>query len=363
MSSLPCIDIVVVNYFSSADVARCLAQLSPWPHGTIWLVDNSADAAEAKALHECAGHLPYVTLIDPGKNLGFGRGCNLAFETSSAPLVLLLNPDAQVSKQDLITLARTVQADPRLGAASPRIYWNEARTFLLPEAFPQTPATALGQALSSRAAAVAKWMAARYIHRQQARMTSGTPYQVDFLAGAVLMLRREAVMDAGGLFDPGYFMFFEDSDLSLRLRRAGYCLAMVPAAAAVHEYRHKAFKADMMARSRERYYVKHFPRFHRLSHGLARLDRISHAVDAGRWFDKLPNPCRTLQDFTAQAGDAGVLAFSPSMLMRPAIFRPPAESVQSFSEEEWSLLEPAAYVALMQHTASRRRWVHFERVA
>jgi GT2 family glycosyltransferase len=363
MSSLPCIDIVIVNYFSAVDVARCLAQLSPWPHGTIWLVDNSADAAEGLALRERAGHLPFVTIIDPGKNLGFGRGCNLAFETSSAPLVLLLNPDAQVSKQDLITLARTVQEDPRLGAASPRIYWNEARTFLLPEAFPQTPATAVGQALASRTPAMSRWMAARYIHRQQARMTSGTPYPVSFLAGAVLMLRREAVIEAGGLFDPGYFMFFEDSDLSLRLRRSGYRLAMVPTAAAVHEYRHKAFKADMMAQSRDRYYVKNFPRFHRLSDGLSKLDRMSHAVETGRWFDVLAKPCATLQDFTSQAGPAGVLAFSPSMLMMPAIFRPRDAVVKGFSEDEWSLLEPAAYVALMPNPTSGERWVHFERVA
>ncbi len=363
MSSLPCIDVVIVNYFSAVDVARCLAQLSLWPHGTIWLVDNSADAAEGLALRECAGHLPFVTIIDPGKNLGFGRGCNLAFETSSAPLVLLLNPDAQVSKQDLITLARTLQADPGLGAVSPRIYWNEARTFMLPEAFAQTPATAMGQALASRAPRFAKWTAARYISQQQARMASGRPYPVSFLAGAVLMLRRDAVIEAGGLFDPGYFMFFEDSDLSLRLRRSGYRLAMVTAAAAVHEYRHKAFKADMMAQSRDRYYVKHFPRFHRLSDGLAKLDNMSHAVEVNRWFDVLATPCRTLQDFTSQAGDGGVVAFSPSMLMMPAIFRPRDAAVQRFSEDEWSLLEPAAYVALMQHGTFHGRWVYFERVA
>jgi GT2 family glycosyltransferase len=365
MSSPPCVDIAIVNYFSAADVRHCLERLGPWTHGTVWLVDNSLDAAEFAALRECTRALPWVRLIDAGGNLGFGRACNLAFEQSTSPLFLLLNPDARATPADLLALAQALDSDPRLGAVSPRIYWNDARTFLLPEAFAQTPWTALAQALASRTQRLTRWAAARYLAGQRQRMASQSAFDVAFLAGAVMMLRREAVLAAGGLFDPDYFMFFEDTDLSLRLRRSGRRLAMVPAAAAVHEYRHKPFKAGMMARSRSQYYLKRYPWFHRLSGGLTRLDALVRPVPLQRWFEPLPMACRTLADFTAQTHARGVVAFSPSMVMMPAIFRPAGETVRSFDEDEWALLEPAEYVALMQgaDAAAPARWVYFERVA
>lgn len=357
----PCVDIAIVNYFSAADVGRCLARLGDWPHGTVWLVDNSKDAAEFAELHRHVGGRAWVRLVDAGANLGFGRACNLAFEQSSAPLFLLLNPDAQAAPSDLLVLAQSLQDSPRLGAVSPRIFWNEDRTFLLPAAFAQTPSTAVVQSLASRSHALALWLARRSLRHQRRRMVSGDPFEVGFLAGAVMMVRREAVLAAGGLFDPDYFMFYEDSDLSLRLRRAGWRLAMEPRASAVHEYRHKAFKAEMMSRSRGQYYLKRYPRFHRISGAMARVDGLARPVPVHRWFEVLARHCRAVEDFNAQTGNAGVIAFSPSMLMMPTIFRPRGDDARPFSAREWESLEPADYVALLESSSATGRWVQFQR--
>lgn len=361
MSWLPAIDIAIVNYFSARDVGRCLERLGRWDHGTVWLIDNSSDHAEAAEVQQLAARRPWVRLIDAGGNLGFGRACNLAFERSSSELFLLLNPDAQATPADLLTLAQALRDDPRLGAVSPRMYWNEARTFLLPEAFPQTPWTALAQVLAFRFRALTRQAAHRYLARQRRRMAAAATFDVGFLAGAVMMVRREAVDSAGGLFDPCYFMFYEDSDLSLRLRRSGWRVAIVPAAAAVHEYRHKAFKADLMARSRDEYYRRRYPAFHALTAALARVDRLARPVPPG-WFDQSAGSCRTLAEFARATAGAGVLALSPSMSMMPALFRP--DRARPLSPEEWQLLEPAQYVALMQgaQAPAAARWVHFERL-
>jgi GT2 family glycosyltransferase len=364
MSSPPSVDIAIVNYFSALDVRRCLERLGPWMHGTVWLVDNSQDAAEFAALLECTQARPWVRLIDSGGNIGFGRACNVAFEQSTSPLFLLLNPDAWIAPADVQALAQAMNDDPRLGAVSPRVYWNEARTFLLPLGIAQTPWTALAQALAPRARRLARWAAARSLATQRQRMASTSTFEVAFLSCGSTMLRRQAALAAGGLFDPDYFMFFEDSDLSVRLRRSGWRLAIVPTAAAVHEYRHKAFKAGMMAQSRSQYFRKLYPWFHSLSAGLERLDALARPVPLQRWFEALPAECRTLTDFTSQTNARGVVAFSSSGLMMPAAFRPLGASVRSFDEEEWALLEPAGYVALMQDEgeAAPARWVHFERV-
>ena len=248
---------------------------------------------------------------------------------------------------------------------SPKIFWNEQRSFVLPPAFAQTPMLSLSVALSSRFPGVTRRAAQHDLKRAMRQMASLKLCRLDFLAGAVLLLRRSAVLQAGGLFDPDYFMFFEDSDLSLRLRRSGYELAMLTTACAVHEYRHKAFKADLMAAARLQYFSKRFPAFFRWSAGLTRVTALSRPMVLGQWFTVLPEPVRSAAEFARLTGGAGVLAFSPSMLMMPAIFRPDQSLARCLDELEWSLLEPAMYVALLTNSSDPAApgWVCFERAA
>jgi GT2 family glycosyltransferase len=361
------IDIAIVNYRGTADTLQALARLVHWPHGTVWLVDNSAHevdmAADTARLREASAAMPSVRLLAPGDNLGFGRACNLAFAQSQSEFFLLLNPDARIAMDDVLLLSQALQAQPRLGAVSPKIYWNEQRSFVLPAAFGQSPRHSLGLALASRFARATKWAAGRSLRQAQRRMGGSETFEVDFLAGAVLLLRRAAVLSAGGLFDPDYFMFFEDSDLSLRLRRAGHGLAMAPAASAVHEYRHKAFKGGLMAQSQQQYFAKRFPGFYRWSGQLSRLGAVARPVVPADWFNLLPHPITSAQEFRQHTNGACVLAFSPSMLMMPAIFRPSCVQTSGFDEAEWALLEPAAYTALIQVAAEAPRWVYFERAS
>jgi hypothetical protein len=94
------------------------------------------------------------------------------------------------------------------------------------------------------------------------------------------------------------------------------------------------------------------------------LDAVARPVPVHQWFEVLPTACRALADFTSQTDAGAVLAFSPSMTMMPALFRPLGEPIRCFDEEEWALLEPGGYVALVQgrSAAAPARWVYFERV-
>ena len=364
MCSQPCVDIIIVNYHSAADIKRCLESLGSWPYGRIVLVDNSEDASENNDLLQCAAGRSEVTVLTPPHNLGFGQGCNMAFEQCDAAYVLLLNPDALISADDVMTLAHALDSRPTLAAVSPRIYWNAERSFLLPSAFPQSPMPQLAMALASWSATTAHLAANRYVAHERQAMTSAAPFVVDFLAGAVLLLRRQAVLEAGGLFDPDFFMFFEDSDLSVRLRRVGYALAMAPSASAVHEYRHKPFKAELMAQSQQIYFSKRFPRFHACSGRLKLLAALAREVDPADWFALANLHVSSAADFASQTGSTAVLAVSPSLLMRPSMFRPVWAQASNFSEAEWALLEPACYVAMIRRETDRQRtvWVHFQRM-
>lgn len=360
------IDIIIVNFWGSRDVAQCLARLGPWPHGVVWVVDNSHDASEAQRLHAMGAGLGWVRVVIAAENLGFGRGCNLAFAQSAADMVLLLNPDARISPDSIGLLVQALQGEPRWAAVSPRMYWNEARSFLLPLASAQTPCASVMSALASHSRRGAGLWAERQLRRMQEQLRpAAPPFEVPMLAGAVLLLRRQAVLNAGGLFDPDYFMFFEDADLSLRLRRAGYALAMVPAACAEHEYRHKAYKAGMMAKSQHQYFSKQYPAFYRWSGALGRVAALARPVDPAAWFKVISKPVTSAQEFAAHTGNARVLAVSPSMLMMPAWFRPSFAEARCFDAHEWALLEPASYTALVQSTEQTGKpvWVYFERAA
>ena len=357
------IDIAIVNYHSASDIQGCLEAIGQWELGHIWLVDNSCNSTETAALEALARHHPQVRVLTASENLGFGRGCNLAFAQSTAEFLLLLNPDARIARTDVLLLAETLVQQPRLAAVSPKIYWNEQRSFVLPPAFPQTPWHSVALALASRSRSVARWGAQLDLDRASRQMALSHPFEVSFLAGSVMLLRRKAVLSAGGLFDPDYFMFFEDSDLSLRLRRAGYGLAMVPTASAVHEYRHKAFKAGMMAQSQQQFFRKQYPAFYWLSGNLARVAALARPVAPSDWFEVLAQPVTSASEFSALTGAGRVLAFSPSMLMVPAAFRPSFVEARCFDAHEWALLEPAAYTALIADTDAKghSKWIYFER--
>jgi len=367
------IDIVIVNYHSADHIAQCLAALGSWQAGTAWLVDNSCDAEQARALHALAQASPNVRVLVASENLGFARGCNLAFAQSKADFLLLLNPDALVTGAAVLQLAQTMRLKADLGALSPTIYWNRQRTFVTPPTMAQNPWAECVRVASQANAFVSKWLARRHLEAMRRIANADTLQRVEFLSGAVLMLRREAVLDAAKriqaseshkvpdgplLFDPAYFMFFEDSDLSMRLRQAGWELAVLPSAQAVHEYRQKAFKAGLMQQSRHTYFRTRFALFYSFTRRLSWMDSLATRIG-------VRGNAPDLGDF-AQAGDFenatqgdGVIAFSPSELMVPAIFRPAGFSCTPFTAHEWELLEPGRYCAHLRDTSGRHYWVRW----
>lgn len=359
------IDIIIVNYRSAEDTLTAVAAITPWCHGRILLVDNSEDDAETARLSDALADIAEMQLLLPERNLGFGGGCNLAFEQSTAEFVLLLNPDARIDERNILMLVETLRLNSHFGGVSPKTFWDDTQRFLLPSAFPQTPLMLLAMTLASHAPRLTRWGARHYLRKMRGCMASAKPYSIPFLVGALMMLRRSAVLAAGGLFDPDYFMFYEDSDLSLRLRRAGYLLGIAPQAEAVHEYRHKSYKAGMMEKSCQLYFAKNFPIFYRLSGQLSLLSRWGRPLVWDEWGERLPDPVNSPEELHALLGDAGVLAFSPSLMMMPAIFRPSCAPPILFDARDWARIEPGHYMLVCcgEKEGSALRWVGFERGA
>lgn len=368
-------DIVLVNFLMAPDVVRCLNTLGHWPHGTVWVVNNSGQEpgsnADTTLLRSAVLARTDTVLLDTDANLGFGRACNLAFSRSRSESVLLLNPDARIGTDGLLQLMTIMKNTPSWGAISPGMCWNDSQSFLIPPSVSQTPLSSLSLALSTRWAWWARWHANRELRRSQRLSERQSVIEVDFLSGAVLLVRREAAQMAAksaglkesDLFDPGYFMFFEDSDLSVRLRRVGWSLGVHTGIKATHHYRHKPYKAALMQHAREYYFRNRFPWFFRFSGALTWVDALSQGVDAGRRFELIQTPLNSATAFTQETNGAPVLALSPSLLAWPAVYRPAGHLATPLDEEDWALLEPGQYVALLRDGVDKTRWCCFTRSA
>ena len=187
------------------------------------------------------------------QNLGFGRACQKIFEQLPAEdCLLLLNPDTKLEGLGLMVKA-LLRAGDRVAGVGPQSFWDEAFEFFLPptplidasfitsEAMAQSlPSFAHHRSRQFRKAAIELWQASQL-----------TP--VAALSGACALLRIDALKRCGGLFDPAYFMYWEDSDLMMRLNRNGYTLYIEPAARLIHAYTHHPAKSAMIEAGRKIY--------------------------------------------------------------------------------------------------------------
>lgn len=284
------VDAILVAYHSGDDlVPACESALAAGAGGLI-VVDNSPAEGATKAVR---ARFPGARVEESDENVGFARAVNRGLELSRSPRILLLNPDARLEPGAVRALGAALDLHPRAAAAGPRIERPDGRLELSANRT-MSPLGDLGikvlEGLYSRGPdSVRRWVEGRYSH----------PRSVRSLSAACMLLRRRALDEVDG-FDERFFLYAEDVDLSLRLRRAGWELRFVPAARARHvgggsghpdpEAVERAWRASQAA-----YYAKHHPRslpllkaWVRLRYGLVGLlGRAESRQRARRMLDAL----------------------------------------------------------------------------
>lgn len=204
--------------------------------GAITVVDNDSRdgsfetiaAAIARAGWDRDGR---VRLIASGRNGGYGAGNNFGIRAGlpdgAAPdFVYVLNPDAFPEPEAIAALLAEMTAQPRLGFAGSRILDPDGTPHCSAFRFPS-----IGSELeaAARIGPVSRLLARFVVAPPPPAETA----RVDWLMGASVMMRR-AMLDEIGLFDEGFFLYFEETDLCLRAARAGWLAAYVPASRATH---------------------------------------------------------------------------------------------------------------------------------
>jgi GT2 family glycosyltransferase len=200
------------------------------------VVDSaSADGSAAMVRAE----FPQVALFAEPENIGFVRGNNLALralglsgptaEPGGPRAVYLLNPDTITRPGATRALYEALFAEPRVGLAGANLTYEDGAFQHGAFAFP-----GLRQLWAEFFWTPGRLIEGRFNGRYpRTAYQSSTPFPVDFVLGAAMMLRAEAIRDVG-LMDEGFVMYCEEVDWAWRLRRAGWQARCVPAAHVVH---------------------------------------------------------------------------------------------------------------------------------
>jgi GT2 family glycosyltransferase len=234
----PAVSVLLVSWNTRDRLNACLANLRPQVEevgGETWVVDN--DSADGSADMVAASH-PWARLVRNDANVGFARACNLAIPQAGGRYLFFFNPDATLDPGGLSAMTALMDAHPDLGALMPRLLNRDGSPTHFVGRAPRLLAAkmrlarALTWKFSQRPAVQRFWQKSvdQYLaHSGEDRDL----YERTAMEGAALFVRR-ADMEAAGLFDPGFFCGWEETDLTLRLRRAGRRLAVTPRASVRH---------------------------------------------------------------------------------------------------------------------------------
>ena len=258
MVAVPEIAAILVNYNAGSELRRALQSIADDLRGRSWegvVVDNASADGSYTIASEFA---PGVRLIRNDSNIGFGRGANQGIAATTAPLVLIMNPDCALTPGALASLRRALQVHPACAVVGPRILDPDGSVQGSARGDPDMLTGLFGRTAMLRRLFPDAALSRRNVVTDTAS-ADGTV--VDWVSGACFLARRDALTSVGG-FDERYFLYWEDADLCRRLRARGYEIRYVPEATAVHRVGHssrtaRAASVRAFHASAYRYYATH----------------------------------------------------------------------------------------------------------
>ena len=219
------------------------------------VVDNNSRDGSGDMVRE---EFPSFILVSNRVNLGFASACNQAIRESRGRYILLLNPDTVIQSGSLEEMVRFLDERPSAGGGGPKLINPDGTLQPSVRMYP-TFKSSLGQFTILGDLG--------FFHRSVDKyLEKGFDYEdpsiVDQPMGAALFFRRDA-LDAVGLLDESFFIYYEEVDLCLRLSRAGRALWYNPGAVIVHSGGGSTGKAAAWARfqmmeSQFKYFAKHY---------------------------------------------------------------------------------------------------------
>jgi GT2 family glycosyltransferase len=224
---------IVVNWNTRELLRKCLDSFFSQTRGVayeVWVVDNGSTDNSSEMVRK---KFPQVRLIENESNLGFSQANNQAIRRSSGRYVLLLNSDTELIGNAPRILAQFMDDHPEAGAAGCKLLNSDGSLQLSCGRFPRLFSALMGGVLAN--SVFKKFFPNRRFFAEYglSQEEHSRLQETDFVMGACMILRREALEQAG-FFDEDIFLYFEEIDLCYRIKQAGWKILYTPEARVCH---------------------------------------------------------------------------------------------------------------------------------
>ncbi len=219
------VSVIIVNWNTKELLRDSLASIAEKTRGvtaeTI-VVDNASSDGSAEMVRS---EFPSVRLVEAGDNLGFGRANNLGAKEARGEYLFFLNSDTVLINDAITELASVMRSKPDCGIAGGNLTDREGKAI-------HSHSMALPGPSADLFRLIKGWPRFRYgknwTYNHARRVLS-----VAYVTGADLMIRKDIFERAGG-FDPDFFMYYEETELTNRVRKMGFRAYSVPNARITH---------------------------------------------------------------------------------------------------------------------------------
>jgi len=216
--SCPSVSIVIVNYNGREFLRQCLSTLlsTDYPNYDIVVVDNASTDGSVDEIDASFCSDSRLRIVKNRENVGHAEGCNIGARMTEGKYIVFLDSDIEFEAEDwLWELVKVMENYASVGLAQAKIVLAEDKRCL---DYVCVAVDALGT-----------W-AATYGSKEE-RLKEN--FEILAASSGCCIVRRELFNQAGG-FDADYFIYDDDTDLSLRVRLLGYRILFVPSAVVIH---------------------------------------------------------------------------------------------------------------------------------
>lgn len=216
------ISIIIVNYNTVSHLDNCLDSIFKNVKKITFeviVIDNDSKDNSRQMVKQ---KYPLVRLIENKKNVGFGVANNQGAKIAEGKYLLLLNSDTIVMKYGLYEIFQFIEKTADAGIVGGKVYLEDGTL--------QDSCRKFENFISEiclHSIAFLKFFDPFSNDSRMKKFDHNSIRKVDWVSGAYMLLRREAV-EKSGLFDPDMFMYAEDKDLCMRVHKAGYNVYFVP---------------------------------------------------------------------------------------------------------------------------------------
>jgi hypothetical protein len=221
----------IVTYNSEKDIVKCVSSIFEYTKDMdfhLYVSDNASTDDTVKLLKERfpKDKYPQLTVVCNEKNGGFGYGHNKILAHVKSDYHVFINPDIEFGTDVLTPLCEYLDSHKNVAMITPKIKNKDGSEQHLPKENPR-----ISYVILSKLPGL-KFYRRRYT-RQDEHLKS--PTSINLCTGCFFVGRTEVLKKMKG-FAPGYFMYFEDSDLTRRVRTAGYDVVFYPETWVYHDW-------------------------------------------------------------------------------------------------------------------------------